>query len=436
MVLASLLFYGSFAYDLHRTDVIKLLMLYGALFFLCFKLIQFEKYNYKFLLAAGILFRLVFLLAEPNLSQDFYRFIWDGKLVLLGINPYLFLPDELIIQADLAIANARELHTGMGSLSSAHYSNYPPVNQLLFALAAWVGGKSILGTVVTTRVLLILADIGIFYFGRKLLRQVNRSPHLIFWYFLNPLILIELAGNLHFEGVMLLFFIWSLYLLSRLKWIWAAVPFAISISVKLIPLLFLPLFISHLGIKKSAIFYGVTGGFLLICFFPFYSPQFIHNYTETIGLWFSNFEFNAGLYNLIKQLAMQFDVKPWELIKDYGKITPFLVILIVAAATFLRKNQNMGVLMGSMLLILSAYYFLASTVHPWYVIFLVLLAIYTDFRYPLVWSALIIMSYTAYANPDFKEDLALLFVEYFFVIGFLCYEIVRYKGQKLVIRKN
>ncbi len=436
MVLASLLFYGSFAYDLTRTDVLKLLMLFGALFFLCYKLIQFEKWNYKFLLASGILFRLVFLFAEPNLSQDFNRFVWDGNLLLLGINPYLFLPDDLILQADLAIANARELHAGMGSLSAANYSNYPPVNQLLFALAAWIGGKSILATVMASRVMIIFADIGIFYVGRKLLRQVNRSPHLIFWYFLNPLILIELTGNLHFEGVMLFFFICSLYLLSLHKWIWAAFPYAISISVKLIPLLFLPLFITHLGIKKSALFYGVVGGCLVICFLPFYSPQFIHNYMQTIGLWFSNFEFNAGLYNLIKQIALQLDVKPWELIKDYGKITPYLVIIIILATTFLRRNQNLGILIGSMLLVLSAYYFLASTVHPWYVIFLVLLAIYTDFRYPIAWSAFIILSYTAYANPEFKENLALLFVEYFLVIGFLCYEIIRYKGQKLVIRKN
>lgn len=436
MVLASLLFYGAFAYDLNRTDLIKFFTLYSALFFLCFKLIQFEKWNFKFLLVAGILFRLVFLFAEPNLSQDFYRFVWDGQLVLLGINPYLFVPDELILQTGPAIANARELHAGMGTLSAAHFSSYPPVNQLLFALTAWLGGKSILGTVLATRVVLILADIGIFYFGRKLLRQVNRSPHFIFWYFLNPLILIELSGNLHFEGVMLFFFIWSLYLLSRNKWIWAAVPYAVSISVKLVPLIFLPLFITHLGIKKSSLFYGVIGTCLLGFFSPFYSPQFIYNYTNTVGLWFSNFEFNAGFYNLLKQIAMQFEVKPWELIKDYGNVTPYVIILLILGITFLRKNKNLDVLIMSMLIVLSAYYFLASTVHPWYVIFLVLLAIYTDFRYPILWSAVIILSYIAYANPGFKENLAFLFVEYFLVFGFMCYEIIKLRSPKLVIRKN
>ena len=145
-VLASLLFYTSFAYDLVRTDFIKLISLFFALFFLTFKLIQFEKWNFNFLLVTGILFRLIFLIAEPNLSQDLYRFIWDGELVLSGINPYLQTPDAIMANGEILLANAQELHNGMGSLSARHFSNYPPLNQLLFAISVFLGGKSIMGS--------------------------------------------------------------------------------------------------------------------------------------------------------------------------------------------------------------------------------------------------------------------------------------------------
>ena len=94
MLLLSMGFYAAFAYDLQRPDSVKLLALYAALFFLCYKLIQFEKWNFRFLVAAGVLFRLVFLLAIPNLSQDFYRFLWDGSLMAEGFNPYLLTPDQ------------------------------------------------------------------------------------------------------------------------------------------------------------------------------------------------------------------------------------------------------------------------------------------------------------------------------------------------------
>jgi len=426
----SIVFYYTFAYHLERTDFVKLVTLFAALFFLCYKLVQFEKWNFRFLLGIGILSRLVFLVAEPNLSQDFYRFIWDGQLVRNLQNPYLNVPDTLITQSNLVIANAQQLYEGMGSLSARHFSNYPPLNQLFFAIAAFFGGKSILGSIIALRGISILADIGIFYFGRKLLKNLNRSPHLIFWYFLNPLVIVELTGNLHFEGVMLFFFVWALYLLSLNKWQWAGVVLACSISVKLVPLLFLPLFLKHFNFKKSILFYLIIGATSLLLFVPFYSPEFIHNYSKTIGLWFSNFEFNAGLYNGIKQIAIQFDAKPWELIKTYGKLTPLITIATVLLFTFLRKNQDLKVLLSSMLWILTIYYFISPTVHPWYVIFLVTLTLFTTYRYAILWSAVIVLSYFAYAHADFKEHMGLIAIEYISVYAYLIYEIIMHRNKK------
>ena len=46
LVIGSMFFYASFAYDLHRTDYIKLLTLFCGLFFFCYKIIQFEKWNF------------------------------------------------------------------------------------------------------------------------------------------------------------------------------------------------------------------------------------------------------------------------------------------------------------------------------------------------------------------------------------------------------
>ena len=436
LAILSLILYYTFAYQLDRKDFIKLLTLFAAQFFLCLRIIQFEKWNLKFLLAIGIIFRMVFLLAEPNLSQDFYRFIWDGHLVLNGLNPYLEVPNTLIEKGDLLIPNAQELHKGMGTLSAKHFSNYPPVNQLLFAVAGLMGGKSILGSVIAMRIMIMAADLGIVYFGRKLLKKLNRPLHLIFWYFLNPLVIIELTGNLHFEGVMLFFFIWAIHLLSQQRFALAALPYALSICVKLVPLLFLPLFLTHLKFKKSMLFYLLVGAACVACFVPFYSPVFLDNYGQTIGLWFSNFEFNAGLYNGIKQIAIGFDAKPWELIKTYGKLVPVLTVLFILAFTFFRKNEKLGVLLTSMLGVLAFYYFLSATVHPWYIIFLVLLGVFTEYRFAVLWSLMVVLSYFAYSNPEFMENLWLLALEYFVVFGFLAYEIFNPKRPKTIFHKN
>jgi len=436
MVLLSILFYFTFGYNLDRTDFIKLLSLYTALFFLCYKLIQFEKWNLKFLAISGTLFRLMLLFAEPNLSQDFYRFIWDGQLINNGISPYLHLPKDLIIESGQLMYNAGELVSGMGNLSASNYSNYPPLNQFIFAISTWLAGKSLVGSVLVMRTIIILSDLGILYFGRKLLQKLNKSTHLIFWYFLNPLVILELTGNLHFEGVMLFFFIWSIYLLFHKKWVLAAVVYAFSISIKLVPILFLPLFLKYFGIKKSLLFYGVVGITSVLLVIPFYSPEFTDNYIQTVGLWFSNFEFNASLYNVIKKVAVNFNAKPWELIKDYGKITPIIVIALVGLFTFLRDNKKITTLLTSMLWVLTLYYFLSATVHPWYIIFLLVLSLFTEFRFPIVWSFSIILSYWAYSIPGFKENYWLLSIEYIAVYGFMIYEILRLYNKKLLFHKN
>ena len=324
----------------------------------------------------------------------------------------------------------------MGDLSARNFSNYPPLNQKIFALASLLGGKSILGSVLIMRIVIILSDIGIFYFGRKLLKHLNLSPHLIFWYFINPLIIIELTGNLHFEGVMIFFFVTSLYLLSIKKWVLGGVIYALSISIKLVPLIFLPLFLKHLGFKKSILFYLIVGITSLALIAPFFNSEFVTNYIHTVGLWFSNFEFNSGLYNLIKQIGLQFDVKPWELIKIYGKITPYIIVSLVFLFTFLRNNKKFPVLLSSMLWILTTYYLLAATVHPWYIVFPVFITVFTEYRFSLAWSLVAILSYYAYSQAGFREHLGLLSIEYFVVYGFIIFELFRLKSLKQLFPKN
>ncbi len=436
MVISSILFYWNFAFNLERTDTIKLITLFLGLFFFYYKIIQLEYWNLKFLWISGILFRLPFLFAFPNLSQDFYRFIWDGELILSGINPYLFVPNSLIDHQEFLIPHASKLHEGMGELSAKHFSNYPPLSQVLFTISVFLSGKSILGSIIVMRVMIVLADIGILYFGRKLLKNLNLSPHLIFWYFLNPLILIELTGNLHFEGVMLFFFIWALYLLSINNWKWAAVIYSLSIGVKLIPILFLPLFLNYLGFKKSLGFYFIVGLSSLLLLVPFYSSDFISNYSATIGLWFSNFEFNAGLYNIIKQIALYFDVKGYVLILSFGKFLPYLIIFMVLLFTFLRDNKKLLGVLSSMFWALTCYYLVSTTVHPWYIVFLVLLGIFTTYRFPMLWSCTIILSYWAYANADFKENLWILAIEYSLVLAYMVYEIAGQNNKKALFCKN
>ena len=420
IALFSFLLYFSFAYDLIRTDYIKVVSLYAGLFFFYFKLLYLLKNNLKLLTWLAFGFRVIFILAIPNLSQDFYRFIWDGRMVLEGFNPYLYTPQSFMDQNVFPVAQSQELFNGMGSLSAGHFTNYPPLNQLCFVIAGIFAGKSIIGSTIVLRLLIIAADFGTLIYGKKLLNILNLPSHNIYWYLLNPFIIIELTGNLHFEGVMIFFIVWSLYLLLNRKWRWAALVLACSISIKLIPLIFLPLFWKHLGLKKGFLFCSITCITSMLLFFPFYSTEFVINYSETVGLWFQNFEFNASFYYLFREIG--FYISGYNQIALIGKLMALTVFIFVIYLALIRDNKTPQKLLLNMLLALTAYYLLSTTVHPWYLTSLVFLAIFTNFKFPIVWSFMVVLSYLAYANSENSENLWVIVFEYIVVFAVLLYD--------------
>ena len=417
-----ILIYALFAYNLVRTDYFKLILLYFGSFFLSYKIVQSKSQSTTSLLSLSFVFRLIFLFAIPNLSQDFYRFIWDGRMIFEGFNPFLYTPDDFITKGTFPISEAQELYNGMGPLSASHFTNYPPVSQFCYYLAAVFSSNSIFGSVLVMRLLIILADFGTFFFGSKLLKSLHLPTHYIFWYILNPFIIIELTGNLHFEGVMIFFLVMSLYLLQKLKWQWAAVAFSLSVATKLIPLIFLPFLFKHLKLKHGFLFCAIVGLINIALFLPFISSDFITNYTGTVGLWFKNFEFNSSLFNIAKAIGYAFT--GYNKIKLIGPIMAMLVILYIVITTYRQSLKTMQNLLVNMVLVISVYYFMATTVHPWYVSLLLILGVFTGYKFPLVWSMTIIFSYLAYASADNTENLWVIALEYAIVYAVFIYEVI------------
>nr|WP_308694099.1 mannosyltransferase [Winogradskyella haliclonae] len=447
-LLISIVLYASFAYNLVRTEATKLVLLYISLFVLAYVLKKTAGFNFGFLVLASVLVRLVFLPAIPNLSQDFYRFIWDGRMLFEGYNPYLYLPESFIQNGEFPIAQAKELYDGMGKLSASHFTNYPPINQLCFYIAALSSGKSIAGAALTMRIIIIAADIGTLYFGKKLLEALKLPSSRIWWYILNPFIIIELTGNLHFEGVMIFFLIWSLYVLHSGKWQWAAVILACSISVKLIPLMFLPIFYwwfnspslknqnkwipEKRAFLKLVGFYTIVLVTTIILFIPFFSMVFVNNYAETVGLWFNNFEFNASIYYLAREIG--YAITGYNEIKIIGSILPIVALLIILGFAVFKKNSTIPKLTSSILIAFSCYLFLSTTVHPWYLATLVVLCVFTNYRFPIVWSLAIILSYLAYLSigtADKSENLWIIAIEYSIVFFAFVREIVLKKKIRI-----
>ena len=68
---------------------------------------------------------------------------------------------------------------------------------------------------------------------------------------------------------------------------------------------------------------------------------------------------------------------------------------------------------------------MSTTVHSWYVATLLILGIFTKYKFPLVWSFVIILSYLAYlqiGKADKSENLWIIGLEYLIVYSvFICF---------------
>ncbi len=433
LLLVSITCYILIGYFTNREQFYQFIGLYAIVFtaFLLFYNSQKEKVSFSFTLNLSIILRLILLFAIPNLSNDFYRFIWDGRLINLGLNPYLSLPNEFINTGNFLLLgkDAQELYTGQGNLSIGNYTCYPPLNQFFFFIAALLSPQSIYGSVIILRIFIILADVGTIIIGRKILRKLSLPESNIMLFALNPFIIIELTGNLHFEGVTIFFLMLAIYFLLNDKLLKSAIWMAFSISVKLIPLIFIPLFLKKLGQISSLKYLIVTGIISILLVTPFLSSGLMENFTSSIDLYFRKFEFNASFYYVIRWIG--FEVKGWNIIQKVGPLLGLSVFIIVLLLSIIPKNQNPRRLLVSMLFTISFYYFLSTTVHPWYIAIPLIISIFTPFRFVIVWSLVVMLSYSAYGNVPFQENYWLIFIEYLIVFSFLIYEVLRINQKKL-----
>lgn len=428
-VFLSCVSYVWIAYGIERSSFYLFFLLYATSFIAFLYLIFKGKENQITLFFLAFGFRILLLFAIPNLSDDFYRFIWDGRMIWEGLNPYLVLPEN----DTSLVAEGQLLYKGMGAMNGSHYTCYPPVNQFAFLIPAIFFSKNLLGATLVMRLLLILADLGTFIFGKKILHLLQLPSKYIFLYILNPFIILELTGNLHFEGLMIFFLAIAIYYLLKNKWLYSALAFAVSVSVKLVPLLFVPIFIKKIGFWKTVGYGSLVILLNLLFFLPFMSKDLYDNFMDSIHLYFQNFEFNASIYYIIREIGFQ--VKGYNIIHSVGKVTPILVIFAVGMFSFFRNNKNPKILFESLLFSICIYYSLASIVHPWYVAIPLFLSVFTRYKFPLVWSFMIVLSYAAYQTSEYHENLYLVFLEYAVVYGVLLWELFCRKNDVLKISK-
>ncbi|AII54155.1 glycosyltransferase 87 family protein [Hymenobacter sp. APR13] len=395
-------------------------------------------------LLAALLLRLLWLPALPALSDDYHRFRWDGLLVAAGLNPYQYRPDELVaddsaagVQANptspqpattLLQPAAEELQTLYPRLNSPHYySVYPPVCQAVFGVASGIFPAHERGAVLLMRLVLLLAEAATAGLLLALLRQLGLPRQRALWYLLNPLVLVELTGNLHFEALVVALLLLALWLLARGHWAVSAGALGLAVGTKLLPLLLLPLLLRRLGWWRTAAYGALTLLTVALLFAPFVSAELARNIGRSLNLYFRSFEFNASVYYLLR--AGGYYLTGYNQIARIGPALALGSVAWILLLTFGEKRPTWATLPATLLLLLTGYYLLATIVHPWYLTPLLALSVFTRYRYAFVWSGLIVLSYAAYQTTAYTENPWLLALEYGVLLGAMVWD---YRQQRLV----
>ena len=294
------------------------------------------------------------------------------------------------------------------------------MSQALFALAAFIGGSSIIAQVNVLRSIVIAGDLLGAVGLKKLLQHFRLPKNHLTWYYLNPLLIVEGTGNLHGEGLMMGVVAWGLWLYYQKRWIWSGMTLALSVAIKLVPLLWLPLLLRQRSTKEALLLVGSGSGLSLLLWGGYLPWEAWEHYQQTLQLWFSNFEFNASWYYLIREWGYQ--QTGYNIIRKLGKITPWIMMGLVVLFTLWPQRGHTARKWELVLGLLSLYYFTATTVHPWYVIHLIFLGTLTLYRYPILWSYTVMLSYSAYGLSSVEEPFGLVWVEYLPVYGLLFWE--------------
>lgn len=387
-----------YALQLDREDWGELLLWASAVAAISGAWAKWGSSSFSLIFAGALVVRLVIWWAPstPNLSEDWVRYAWDGWILGAGEWPSQVVPNSWSSQwPDRVDANAAWM---LREMNSADYSGvYPPVAELLFAVPWWLGVDSPLQWWRVYQGLLVLFDLWAVGALMFLLRRWKRPRRLAAGYAFHPLVLMEGVGNGHLELVVIGMAVSGALLWPHSKNLASAASW-LAIAVKWLPVLALPAWVVWRWPRRrvewpSWLILGISS-----IFFAFLA-------WSSMRLFANQFEFNAAPYYAVRNAFMHFS--------GYNPIAwlgPCMMLAGGWAVVVAALNQRWS-LAEKWTAGWGLWLFFATTVHPWYLLYLIPLGLFTNWIWPAVASVSVLVSYAHYESlPCDDMALALFFI--------------------------
>ena len=140
-------------------------------------------------LLAAAAFRLMMIGATPVLSDDIYRYQWDGRVQLAGIDPYRYPPND---PALATLRNEASTHINFPHLRTV----YPPLTQQAFRFGAWLGP-----TLTSQKAIFVGVELITLLCLLLILHRRGKSLLWVAAYAWHPLTVLEVAGSGHNDAL-------------------------------------------------------------------------------------------------------------------------------------------------------------------------------------------------------------------------------------------
>ncbi|MBI3183238.1 MAG: DUF2029 domain-containing protein [Myxococcales bacterium] len=194
----------------------------------------------RWTVAAGVLARLLLLLAPSFTTHDVQRYLWDGRVLLEGLDPYR-------IPAGAPELAALRQTWPTPSEHLAYPTLYPPGALFLFSALALLGPS---GGAWAWKLVATLASVATVLVCWRLARERGQARHLSL-VALSPLLLLEAGVGAHVDVLAGLFVSCALLLFQRRSHLWSGAAIGAAALVKLFPLsLVLPLALASEGRQR------------------------------------------------------------------------------------------------------------------------------------------------------------------------------------------
>ena len=292
------------------------------------------------ILVFSLVFRLTLLPATP--SNDIFRYLWEGKIQLHGINPYSQPPVSL---------NLEHLRDNFFSgISHKHLTAiYPPLTLMVFAIANFISHSF-----VSIKSAFLLFDILSIFVLVKYLKVMRKEPANVLIYAWSPLVLVSFAARGHCDSLQIFFVMLALYLYSIRKNAKSVVSISLAVMSKFVSIIIVPFLIPRKKFRYLAILFLV----IILLYLPYCSA--VKGLFSTLFQFGTQYRYNDSIHFLFLCLS-------------FG--SPFLsktITLIIFSIVFffLYKKYHDNILRFAFL-VYGSFLILAPTVHPWYLTWIV-----------------------------------------------------------------